>query len=163
MTTKTDFTPAEWEALRNAPHIAAVAVAAAGASGLGTFKESFAAMEGVMQAQKSDNAFLRELSSREEAMAGQQFLRSQMSLGMKPQELMDKLSGLANETLGTAVRALHAKSPADAKAYSDWVGGIAQKVAEAATEGGFFGFGGERVSAAETAMIDKLKAAMNVA
>jgi hypothetical protein len=116
MTTKTDFTPAEWEALRNAPHIAAVAVAAAGASGLGTFKESFAAMEGVMQAQKSDNAFLRELSSREEAMAGQQFLRSQMSLGMKPQELMDKLSGLANETLGTAVRALHAKAPADAKA-----------------------------------------------
>jgi hypothetical protein len=82
---------------------------------------------------------------------------------MKPQDLMDKLSGLANETLGTAVRALHAKSPADAKAYSDWVGGIAQKVAEAATEGGFFGFGGERVSAAETAMIDKLKAAMNVA
>jgi hypothetical protein len=163
MTTKTDFTPAEWEALRNAPHIAAVAVAAAGASGLGTFKESFAAMEGVMQAQKSDNSLLRELSSREEAMAGQQFLRSQMSLGMKPQELMDKLSGLANETLGTAVRALHGKSPADAKAYSDWVGGIAQKVAEAATEGGFFGFGGERVSAAETAMIDKLKAAMNVA
>lgn len=163
MATKTDFTAAEWDALRNAPHLAALAVAAAGASGLGTFKESFAAMEGVMSAQKSDNALLRELSTREEAMAGQQFLRGQVSLGMKPQELMEKLQTQASDHLRTAVQALHAKSPADATAYADWVAGIAKKVSEAATEGGFLGFGGERVSAAETAMIDKLKAAMNVA
>jgi hypothetical protein len=163
MATKTDFTAAEWDALRNAPHLAALAVAAAGASGLGTFKESFAAMEGVMGAQKSDNALLRELSTREEAMAGQQYLRGQVSLGMKPQELMEKLQTQASEQLRTAVHALHAKSPADATAYADWVAGIAKKVSEAATEGGFLGFGGERVSAAEVAMIDKLKAAMNVA
>jgi len=163
MTTKADFTSAQWDALRNAPHIAALAVAAAGASGLGTFKESFAAMEGVMGAQKSDNALLRELSTREEAVAGQQFLRGQVSLGMNPQGLIDKLQGLATEQLGLAMSALQAKSPADAQAYAAWVAGIAKKVSEAATEGGFLGFGGERVSAAETAMIDKLTAAMKTA
>jgi hypothetical protein len=162
MATKTDFSTTEWDALRNAPHLAALAVAAAGASGLGTFKESFAAMEGVMSAQKSDNALLRELSSREEAMAGQQYLRGQVSLGMNPQALVDKIKGLATEQLGVALHALKAKSPADAQAYGDWVAGIATKVSEAATEGGFLGFGGERVSAAETAMIDALKSAMKV-
>ena len=32
MATKTDFSTTEWDALRNAPHLAALAVAAAGAS-----------------------------------------------------------------------------------------------------------------------------------
>jgi hypothetical protein len=116
-----------------------------------------------MGAQKSDNALLRELSTREEAVAGQQFLRGQVSLGMNPQGLIDKLQGLATEQLGLAMSALQAKSPADAQAYAEWVAGVAKKVSESATEGGFLGFGGERVSAAETAMIDKLTAAMKTA
>jgi len=163
MATKTDFSADEWSAIRNAPHIAALAVAAAGSSGLGTFKESFAAMEGVMSAQKSDSALLRELATRDEAMAGQTFLREQMSFGMSQQQMVEKLQTLASEQLGAAVRALKAKAPADAAAYVTWVSGIATKVSEAASEGGFLGFGGERVSAAETAMIDKLKSAMSVA
>ena len=162
MSTKSDFTAAEWDALRNAPHVAALAVAAAGSSGLGTFKESFAAMEGLMSAQKSDHELLRALSTREEATAGQQYLRGQMTFGMKPDELIGKLKTLAAEQLGIAVHALKAKSPADAPAYVDWVSGIATKVSEAASEGGFLGFGGVRVSEAETAMIATLKASMNV-
>ena len=163
MATQSDFSAEEWSAIRNAPHVAALAVAAAGSSGLGTFKESFAAMEGVMSAQKSDSTLLRELATREEAMAGQTFLRQQMSFGMNQQQMVDKLQTTASELLGAAVRALNAKAPADAAAYVAWVSGITTKVSEAASEGGFLGFGGERVSAAETAMIDKLKSAMNAA
>lgn len=99
MATKSDFSADEWSAICNAPHIAALAVAAVGSSG----------------------------------------------------------------QLGAAVRALNAKVPVDAAAYVAWVAGIATKVSEAASEGGFLGFGAERVSAAETAMIDKLKSAMSAA
>ena len=42
MSTKTDFTPEEWEILRNAPSLAAAAVMMAGRSGLfGSIKEVF--------------------------------------------------------------------------------------------------------------------------
>jgi glutamine synthetase len=42
MSTKTDFTPEEWETLRNAPYLAAAAVMVAGRSGiLGSIKEAF--------------------------------------------------------------------------------------------------------------------------
>ena len=39
---------------------------------------------------------------------------------------------------------------------------IAGKVANASTEGGFFGFGGEKVSAAETAAINELASSLGV-
>ena len=163
MATKSDFTADEWSAIRNAPHLAALAVAVAGSSGLGTFKESFAAMEGVMSAQKSESALLRELATREEVTEGQTFLRKQIAFGMTQQQMVDTLQSTASEQLGAAVRALNVKAPSDAAGYVAWVSGIATKVSEAASEGGFLGFGGERVSAAETAMIDTLKSAMNVA
>ena len=38
--------------------------------------------------------------------------------------------------------------------------GVAEKVANAAKEGGFFGFGGERVSAGEKAFLDELNTAL---
>ena len=40
-------------------------------------------------------------------------------------------------------------TPEEAKGFKLWLQGIAQKVAEASNEGGFLGFGGEKVSAAE--------------
>ena len=53
--------------------------------------------------------------------------------------------------------------PADqAEGFKSWLVAIAGKVANAATEGGFFGFGGERVSAAETAAINELAASLGV-
>jgi hypothetical protein len=40
MSTKTDFTPEEWETIRNAPYLAAAAVMIAGRSGIfGSIKE----------------------------------------------------------------------------------------------------------------------------
>ena len=44
-----------------------------------------------------------------------------------------------------------AKAPADAAAYKAWLSTIAHKVAEAGVEGGFLGFGGEKVSDDERA------------
>ena len=49
---------------------------------------------------------------------------------------------------------------ASAPAFREWLKAIAAKVAEAGTEGGFLGFGGEKVSAAEKATLDRLARAL---
>ena len=53
------------------------------------------------------------------------------------------------------------KSPEDASTYKEWLVGCAEKTAQAAKEGGFFGMGGTLVTAKETAAIERLKAALD--
>ena len=53
------------------------------------------------------------------------------------------------------------KAPADASAYKEWLVGCAEKTAQAAKEGGFFGMGGTPVTARETAAIESLRAALD--
>ena len=53
-----------------------------------------------------------------------------------------------------------AKAPGAAPAFRDWLKAIAGQVAEAGTEGGFLGFGGEKVSAAEKATLERLARAL---
>jgi hypothetical protein len=56
---------------------------------------------------------------------------------------------------------LAAKStPDEAAGFKSWLVGIANKVAEASTEGGFFGIGGERVTQAEKQAIAELATAL---
>jgi hypothetical protein len=52
------------------------------------------------------------------------------------------------------------KAPGSAGAFKEWLKVIAGKVADAGTEGGFLGFGGEKVSAAEKATLDRLATAL---
>jgi hypothetical protein len=61
----------------------------------------------------------------------------------------------------TAASLLNSKaSPKEAQEYRDWTMAIAEKVANAATEGGFLGFGGERLSAPEKALLEQIRAAL---
>jgi hypothetical protein len=53
------------------------------------------------------------------------------------------------------------KAPEDAPAYRQWLVECAEKTAQAAKEGGHFGFGGTAVTARETAAIDRLKSALD--
>jgi hypothetical protein len=53
------------------------------------------------------------------------------------------------------------KSPADATAYQQWLVACAEQTAQAAKEGGFFGFGGVPVTPRETAAIARLRAALD--
>jgi len=53
------------------------------------------------------------------------------------------------------------KSPADAAAYREWLVDCANKTAQAAKEGGFFGMGGTQVTPRETAAIERLKSALD--
>ena len=56
-----------------------------------------------------------------------------------------------------------AKAPDEAAAFKTWLREISQKVAEAAVEGSFLGFGGVRVSDAETATLRDISKALGMA
>jgi len=57
---------------------------------------------------------------------------------------------------------LDAKAPADAAAFKTWLRHVSQTVAESATEGGFLGFGGVKVSEAEKATLDEISQALGL-
>jgi hypothetical protein len=50
--------------------------------------------------------------------------------------------------------------PEEAQGFKQWLVTVAQRVAEAAKEGGFLGFGGTQVSEQETATIKELSTAL---
>ena len=72
--------------------------------------------------------------------------------GLKPPEVVEA----AIAELTEVSRLVAAKTPEQAAGFKAWLGEIANKVAEAGTEGGFLGFGGEKVSVAEKAALDKI-------
>jgi len=163
MSTKTNFTLEEWATLRNAPHLAAAAVMIAGRSGiLGSLKEAFTIAQRFSESSSSDHALIKALSAQDETKAGQEFVYSQVSL-REAAQAPEKLRRLAVEKCQAAVTLLNQKGEAgEADTYKRWVMDMAQKVANAAKEGAFLGFGGERVSDAEEAVLNDLTAALHV-
>ena len=75
-----------------------------------------------------------------------------------------KLEGLKEAALAE-LRAisniLDAKAPEDAAAFKTWLQQVAQKAAEAGTEGGFLGFGGVAVSDSEKATLAEISVALS--
>jgi hypothetical protein len=66
--------------------------------------------------------------------------------------------------LGQVTRAatlVSQKAPADASAYKQWLVECAERTAQAAKEGGFFGIGGTQVTPRETAAIESLRSALD--
>jgi hypothetical protein len=66
----------------------------------------------------------------------------------------------ALDALRQAAALVAAKAPDDAVAYKAWLARISQNVAEAASEGGFLGFGGVAVSEAEKATLAEISTAL---
>jgi hypothetical protein len=161
MSTKTDFTSEEWETCRNAPYLAAAAVMMAGRSGIfGSIKEVFVTAHTLYESTSSDSPLIKALSTPEEVKRGQEFVSTQVSFRDAAQA-PQKLHRLAVEQCQTAIGLLRQKGDlAEAERYKHWVLEIAQKVANAAKEGAFFGLGGERVSEAEQAVLTDLAAAL---
>jgi hypothetical protein len=71
-----------------------------------------------------------------------------------------KLKAQVLEHLAKTSRLLEAKAPGDAAGYKAWPEGITQKVSEAASEGGFLGLGGVKVSDTEKASIAEVAQAL---
>lgn len=167
---KDDFSEDEWFLLSSTPAMIGAAMSSAAPSGvIGTVKEMTAGMRGTVQGlndypeSELITALLEKAENWDEAKGKMKDYRE------KAKERLDGAAIKSREELQTHVLtdcAAAAKlvdekcSAADAKIYKEWSVKIANKVAEAAKEGGILGFGGERVSAEESELISKIEVAL---
>jgi hypothetical protein len=160
MVTKADFSAQEWEAVVDAPQMAGIAVMVSGASGvIGSIKEAAAAAHAVYEGNTHTDELIRLISTKEEMQASQTRIRALMGEFGET----DPNTWIYNQTVTTVQRAnaiLKSKAPGDVATYKGWILGIADKVANAAKEGGFLGFGGVRVSEEEQKMIAAITSAL---
>jgi hypothetical protein len=168
------YTDEELNLLAYVPQLIGSAVSSAARSGLiGMGKEFFAAASSVMEGVKMfpDNALIRQLfpdpqADRAKAIEHAKNRRDWAVARIKSKgvDSVEKLNAVMLEDTKAAADILASKAtPTEAREYRQWAMSVAERVANASTEGGFFGFGGERVSAAEKALIDKVNAALGTA
>ena len=160
MTSQADFTEEEWARLKRAPFVAALGVSLADPGGpIEAVKETSAALRTVVNAATADDRgdLVRELAQAVQADAKE---RKNPIGGFKPArgvnagvEILDELRAV-NEILSSKA------STEDAAAVRAWLLDVAQAAADAAKEGGFFGFHAQRVSEGEQKMLDSLGEAL---
>jgi hypothetical protein len=162
MASKSDFSGDEWRTLRDAPHLVAIAVAAAGGSGIfGSLKEAMAPAGAMIEALKGENALLRGVCNQEEIKAAVEELKEQAKASTDFESVRAGFRESAKTQAKAALDILRRKgSPDDVKAYGDFLMNLGNRVANAAKEGGFLGFGGERVSEPEQALLAELAQAL---
>jgi hypothetical protein len=158
MPNRNDFTAEQWQALRNAPQLVALATAAAGNSGLfGSLSEGMATASAIAEAARGEHALLREIFGKDEIRAAQEQIRDLLKSVPDKSLLNARLQQSATDSVAAALAALSGKGvAADADAYRALLHGVAERVAKASTEGGFLGFGGERVSEGERQFLSQL-------
>jgi hypothetical protein len=157
MLTKNDFSASDWNTLRDTPYLVGLATLLAEPSGLGTIKESIAITMGIWQNQASEIPLIRDLTSRAEMEAAQDSLKSRFT-GSRGQLSKDVTRDLALEHARSSMAVLGGKADSqEIDAYRRLLYGVAEMVANAAKEGGFLGFGGKAVSAAEQRFLDDLQ------
>ena len=166
-----NYTESEWEVVSSTPQLVGVAMAGAGSSGLfGSTKEMFASARSLMAARKdhTDNplvqAILPDTSDPKKAMADAKVQRDLVMERMKANNIKSA-EDLQNLILGDCEKAVsflnEKESPETVQGYKEMVLKIAETVANAAKEGDFLGFGGERFSEKEKQLFSKLKMSLS--
>ncbi len=164
MATKANFSREEWTTILQSVPMASMAVTAADPSGLwGMLKESIASGRALLEAKTdaSSNELVKavaaDFGTSEGRTAAREGLQAKLS-GTNPAEIKSKAIAALREVSSL----LDAKAPADAPGFKAWLHHVAQVAAEAATEGGFLGFGGVQVSDAEKATLAEISTALGV-
>jgi hypothetical protein len=165
MANKNDFTPEEWTKVLESIMVAGIAVSAADPSGLwGTFKEAAASSLALASANRDPNsnelikAAIADFERSDEGGSSILAMRERFAQA-EPTECVRR--SLASLREVSAI--VDAKAPDEAAAFKTWLCEISRKVAEATVEGSFLGFGGVRVSDAETATLRDISKALGTA
>jgi hypothetical protein len=158
MTTKADYTEEEWEALRRAPMVAALAVSFADPGGpIELTKESMAARRAVADP-PGDEQLLIALS--QDAMAhAKETADLKHALDLKASTVREQISDELRRVNGIVS---DKATPDEAAAFREWLVTAAQDAADAAKEGGFLGIGAVRVSEGEERMLATLREILGV-
>ena len=152
MAGKADFTADEWKQLVGAAPMVGLAVVSASPNGpFGVMKEMMAigmAMAEVVQ-KGSANPLITALIEDLKARATRPEAPANIaSVEQAKEAAINHLKGVA--------ALLDRKGGADGAGFKSWLLDIGDRVANASNEGGVFGFGGQRVSAAEKALLGDL-------
>jgi hypothetical protein len=162
MTAKIDFTAEEWNQIRRAPFMAGLVMVAASPSGpFGVVKEMFAVgkmLADVKREGASSDLAKAVVADLETAEGRQRSVPAEFQ-GKAP----DQLRSAALEACRQAAAVVEKKAkPDESQAFKQWLISIGHRVADAAKEGGFLGFGGVRVSEQETSALKDLTSALGL-
>jgi hypothetical protein len=153
------FTAEEWAQVTGAPMLASMAVTAADPSGLiGAVQEAAATSRSLLEARNAES-LAGEIVGAFEDGAARKAMRDravEMVRGKDPAAV----SAAAIAALGAAAALVRTKAPHQADEFNAWLRGLAARVAEAASEGGFLGVGGVKVSDAEKKTLADIDAAL---
>ena len=153
---------ADWERVVGAPMLAGIAVTAAAPGGLvGALQESFAVAGAMRSAKGGGDTLAAEIAAAYETSEGRDMARDVFKTtarGKKAAEIVDA----AVAELQAVARLVAEKAPDAAPGFKAWLTAIAARVAESGTEGGFLGFGGEKVSASEREAIQAIAEKLGV-
>jgi len=158
MSINTKFTEEEQFTLTNTPYIVGAAMVFSGGSGLGTIKELYSNAKSFLEgAKKFPNneiiaSILPNMEDWKEVKEQTKKFQEKSKEIFKEKGITspEKMQEYAVEEVAKVSKLLQEKATADeAKEYKEWMLSIAENVAKAAKEGGFLGFGGERVSGGE--------------
>jgi hypothetical protein len=160
MAMRESFTEDEWLRVVRSPLVASLAITAADPSGLiGTVQEATSTSRAMLAARDDDGTLAAEVVAAFQDDETRKAAREGMSLmvrGKKPGEA----SAEAVRELAAVAATVRANAPAEAAAFAAWLKEIARRAAEAASEGGFLGIGGEQVSDAERKTLADIDAAL---
>jgi hypothetical protein len=162
MATKADFTVEEWGRILASPMVAGMAITAADPSGVwGLLKEGMAGGWALLEARQNAQANSLVRAVAEDFATGDG--RTAARVALQARFTGAKAGGL-KEACIAELRALagilDVKAAEDAGPFKAWLRDVAQKAAEAGTEGGFLGFGGVAVSEAEKATLQEISSAL---
>jgi hypothetical protein len=161
MADKSSFAPEEWKLLLRSVMTAGLAVSMADPSGLwGLLQEGVASAKALAEAKidPGADALVKAVVSDFDTATGRSAARDDLKAqfaGSRPAEIKQKCI----ETLRQVSALLDAKAPNDAVAFKGWLRHVSQRVAEAASEGGFLGV---KVSEAEKATLAEISNALGL-
>jgi hypothetical protein len=162
---KQNFTPEEWSKIVQSVVLSGMAVTAADPSGLiGLLQESFASGSALLKAKTDPGAseLIKAVVAEFETSDGRGKVQEAIKARLAGAKAGD-VSQRSVEALREASSILDSKAPQDSAAFKQWLRTISSKVADAASEGGVLGFGGQKVSDAEKATLGEIAKALGVA
>jgi hypothetical protein len=162
MATKADFTADEWTKLIESPMLVGMAISASEPSGLwGLLQEGFSGARQLADGRTSDSALIKAIVDDLATSEGRTLARDALQTRFKGAQSAEIVSR-SIDSLRDVTQILDSKAGSDAASMKSWLYAHAERVANSASEGGFLGFGGQKVSDNERATLSQISQALSV-
>lgn len=162
MAIKADFTTEEWTKLIESPMLVGMAISAAEPSGLwGLLQEGFSGARQLADGRTNDTPLIKAIVEDLATSEGRTIARDALQARFKGAQSAEIVSRSV-ESLWDVARILDSKAGSDAATMKAWLYAHAERVANSASEGGFLGFGGQKVSESERATLSQISQALSV-